>query len=478
MVDWSVDPSTSTVYTTVLTLLNARDESNLIMDHSSDANIPTGAIQYDVSSKQLQRYTGTWGDAFPDYTSHLTNTSNPHSVDATDVGCPTNATFTSHTGATNPHSVTASQAGALAITSNLNDLNNTTTARTNLGLGSLAILSNINNSNWSGTDLAIANGGTGAGTASSARTNLGAAASGSNSDITALTNCPSITDSALLTIGTTSDNSIGFNLNGSRRWGFYASALGYALTPSGTDRDIGRAATGYRVKDLHVSNAVIGDGGFSIYSSSGRGFIMTGNSWLPINSSGALAGSAINLGSSSYKIHGITALNYASFTGVHNATKASADLQLFDPVKYDKDIETITRAKYGEAGVFGIYIGSETIEDPIEEDYEVEVFDEKTKKSKKVTKKRISKKTNKRVEHKIASLGDTESGNFKGFKVCNENGDVKAGTLLIVAKEKQGRLMAQDDDIIRAITVGKSALDVSFDKNGDADNVFGFIYAG
>jgi len=61
----------------------------------------------------------------------------------------------------------------LALTNGGTGSSTASGARTNLGLGALATLDDIDNDNWATTDLAVVNGGTGASTAAGARTNLG-----------------------------------------------------------------------------------------------------------------------------------------------------------------------------------------------------------------------------------------------------------------------------------------------------------------
>lgn len=78
---------------------------------------------------------------------------------------------------------------------------------------------------------------------------------------------------------------------------------------------------------------------------------------------------------------------------------------------------------------------------------------------------------------KVAAVGDNFSGDLRGFLVCNENGPIAAGDLLCTSSVP-GHLMKQDDDILRAYTVGKAMQDVVFDESGKASGVYGYIYCG
>ena len=113
--------------------------------------------------------------------------------------------------------------------------------RTTLGLGSLATAGSINNSNWSGTDLAVANGGTGSSNASDARTALGLAigsdVQGYDADLAAIAGL-SVADGAFI-VGTGSS---------AGDWQIETGAtvrtslgLGVSNTPKFTGLDLGNA---------------------------------------------------------------------------------------------------------------------------------------------------------------------------------------------------------------------------------------------
>ena len=78
---------------------------------------------------------------------------------------------------------------------------------------------------------------------------------------------------------------------------------------------------------------------------------------------------------------------------------------------------------------------------------------------------------------KTASVGDSRYRGCPGFNVCNENGAISAGDLLVTSSTP-GYLMKQGDDVMRSCTVGKSMETVVFDENGQATGVYGYIYCG
>tara|TARA_R110000824_G_scaffold7797_5_gene35200 strand:+ start:560 stop:1168 length:609 start_codon:yes stop_codon:yes gene_type:complete len=118
--------------------------------------VASGDIYFDTGSSQLLVYNGsTWQAG-------VTSTSGLQPIDAalTSISnLTTAADKMPYTTALDTYAVTDLTAAGRALI----DDASATAQRTTLGLGSLATASTIDNANWSGTDLAVANGGTGQG---------------------------------------------------------------------------------------------------------------------------------------------------------------------------------------------------------------------------------------------------------------------------------------------------------------------------
>lgn len=131
--DWSLPTITRNVRTEVLQDINAKfDSLAKLMDGDSHTNLPTGAIRWSTSNDRFEKWSGS---AWSNLSTNLT--------------------------------------GTAKTANNLSDLASASTARSNLGLKGLALLDAVDNNTFSGTALALTKGGTGATTASGARSALG-----------------------------------------------------------------------------------------------------------------------------------------------------------------------------------------------------------------------------------------------------------------------------------------------------------------
>ncbi len=157
---------------------------------------------------------------------------------------------------------------------NLSDVVSVPNSRTNLGLGSLAVLSTVNDGNWSGTDLAVTNGGTGASTAANARTNLGAQTL--DAFLTSIAALGTAADKILYTTGvdtaaettltsfmrTLLDDTTAILARSTLgkilpRYGLLCSLTGVDLNTTNTDNPMTVEATRYRIDKVTVDNASI-----------------------------------------------------------------------------------------------------------------------------------------------------------------------------------------------------------------------------
>tara|TARA_S200002703_G_scaffold22131_1_gene18799 strand:+ start:471 stop:1802 length:1332 start_codon:yes stop_codon:yes gene_type:complete len=187
--------------------------------------------------------------------------------------------------------------------------------RTTLGAAASGANTDITSLGGLTTDIAVADGGTGAGTASAARTNLGAAASGSNSDITALTGLT--TDIAV------ADGGTGAGTASAARTNLGAAASGSnsditALTGLTTDLSVAQGGTG---AGTFTANGVLHGNGTSAI-----GVTATGTSGQVLTSNGSGSAPTFQAAASGGKV--IQVVTATTDTAVSSSSSTRADTGL------------------------------------------------------------------------------------------------------------------------------------------------------
>lgn len=162
--------------TDTLTILRAR-EGTTAMAFSAGT-----VVEHRVTADTLGQLRTAAENTFDDTTLSLGATTVQGAIDTlgtnntgdvTLAGTPDYITLVGQVLTRNAIDMTTDITGAVPVANGGTGASDAATARTNLGLGALATESTISNDDWSGADLEVANGGTGASTASAARTNLG-----------------------------------------------------------------------------------------------------------------------------------------------------------------------------------------------------------------------------------------------------------------------------------------------------------------